>query len=412
MQKYWLYFLNFSRFVVIRFKQDKCAQIASSLTFTTLLSIVPMLMIALTVFSALPTFQSFSTEIENFLLNNLLPEKAGGVISNYMQEFAESATRLTTVGILFLVSTALVMMLTIDKAFNTIWRVSHPRPLVKRLVVYWAVLTLAPLLVGASLSLTSWLVGLSMGGEKHISTFGLDVLKIVPMIFTTFAFALLFRLVPNRYVPRTHALIGAFISALFFEFMNRAFGYYISHVPTYNVIYGAFSSVPIFLMWVYLSWLSILVGAVITASLSHWRSTLASSLSPPATQMLDALRVLKIMMGNFRNGNVTSFPDLSKALRLGYDTLEVILKKLEEANMVCKAEGHGWLLTRDVGKVTVSEIFRLFVLDATKFHFGKNPNPLQQWLLEHSRKLEDGLDQPLEEVFSLASSSAHVWSAN
>ena len=164
------------------------------------------------------------------------------------------------------------MMLTIDNAFNVIWRVTRPRPLVKRLVAYWAVLTLAPLLIGASLSLTSWLVGLSMGYGKHISSFGIVVLKILPVLFTTLAFTLLFRLVPNRYVPRRHALIGALVAAVMFETINRVFGYYVSHFPTYKLVYGAFASVPIFLMWIYLSWLTILFGAVITASLSHWRT--------------------------------------------------------------------------------------------------------------------------------------------
>jgi len=192
-------------------------------------------------------------------------------------------------------------MLTIDKAFNVIWRVPRPRPLLKRLVVYWAVLTLAPLLIGASLSLTSWLVGLSMGYAKHVPVFGVGVLKVLPILFTTLAFAMLFRLVPNRYVPRSHALIGALVAAFVFEFMNRIFGYYISHFPTYKLVYGAFASVPIFLMWIYLSWLAILIGAVIAASLSHWRTPATHDLLP-ATQLIDALRVMQILANGFQQG--------------------------------------------------------------------------------------------------------------
>ena len=127
-----------------------------------------------------------------------MPETAGIIITQYMQQFADSATRLTAVGIVFLAVTAMTMMLTIDNAFNVIWQVTQPRPLVKRLVAYWAVLTLSPLLIGASLSLTSWLVGLSMGHGKHVSPFGIVVLKTLPILFTTLAFTLLFELVPNR----------------------------------------------------------------------------------------------------------------------------------------------------------------------------------------------------------------------
>src|SRR3990172_12113111 len=133
-----------------------------------------------------------------------------------MGKLSESAMRLTAVGIALLAVTAMLMMLTIDHAFNAIWRVSRPRPLFRRLVIYWAVLTLAPLLIGASLSLTSWLVGLSMGYAKNIPLFGIGALKILPVVFTTLAFALLFRLVPNRYVPRSHALIGAFVAPVLF----------------------------------------------------------------------------------------------------------------------------------------------------------------------------------------------------
>jgi len=187
-----------ARFIVARFVQDRCAQTAASLTFTTLLALVPMVTIALTVFSAFPVFEDFSAQIKIYLLNNLMPENAGVIITQYMQQFADSAARLTAVGIVMLTVTAMMMLMTIDKAFNVIWQVTRPRPLVKRLVAYWAVLTLAPLLIGASLSLTSWLVGLSMGHAKHVSPFGVVILKVLPVLFATMAFALLFRGVPSR----------------------------------------------------------------------------------------------------------------------------------------------------------------------------------------------------------------------
>jgi len=400
MQKYWLHVFNFSRFVVMRLKQDRCAQIASSLTFTTLLSIVPIIMIALTMFSAFPVFQDFSNQIKEFLLNNLMPDKAGSVITRYMQQFAESAAKLTTVGIVLLASTALLMMLTIDRAFNTIWRVSRPRPLIKRLVVYWAVITLAPLLIGASLSLTSWLVGLSLGYAKNIPIFGVGVLKVLPIVFTTFAFAILFRLVPNRHVPRRHALIGALVSAFMFESMNRIFGYYISHFPTYKLVYGAFASIPIFLIWIYLSWLTILVGAVFTASLSHWRTPKASSLASPPVQLANALRILRVMAKSFQEGKVATFPELSKSLQLGYDTLEIILGKLAEANMVRKAEGQGWLLIRDVANVRAAEVFRLFVLDVSVLASIDNSDPIQKWLVDCSTRFEKDADLSLQQLFA------------
>lgn len=399
MQKHWQHLYNFVRFVVIRFNQDRCTQIAASLTFTTLLSIVPLITIALTMFSAFPIFDSFSAEIKTFLLNNLMPDKAGHVITRYMQQFAESAARLTTVGIGVLALTAMLMMLTIDKAFNSIWRVSHPRPLLKRLVVYWAILTLAPLLIGASLSLTSWLLSLSMGYAKHIPLLGISALKILPVIFTTLAFAMLFRLVPNRYVPHSHALIGALVAAIIFESMNRIFGYYISHFHTYKLVYGAFSSIPIFLMWIYLSWLTTLTGAVITASLSHWRTSSLSSQTSPTTQLLDALRVLKIMAQGFQEGRLIEFPELSKSLHLGYDTLEIILRKLASVNIVRKAETNGWLLMRDIRSIHTNELFSLFVLDFKKLPGLQQDEPINVWLAACARQIENNTNLTLQELF-------------
>ena len=402
MKKYGLKAVFFMRVIAMRFKQDRCVQIASSLTFTTLLSLVPLITIALTMFSAFPVFEDFSSQIKTYLLNNLMPDMAGKIITQYMQQFTESATRLTAVGIIFLTVTAMSMMLTIDQAFNTIWRVARPRPLFKRLIVYWAVLTLAPLLIGASLSLTSWLIGFSMGYAKHIPFFGVGVLKILPVLFTTLAFALLFKLVPNRYVPLSHAIAGAFVAALIFETMNRTFGYYISNFPTYKLVYGAFATVPVFLMWIYLSWLAILCGAIIAASLSHWRAPAAYN-SLPANLLLDALRVMKILDAGFQQGKVSTFAEISRSLQIGYDALEKILEKLASANMVRKSEGYGWLLMRDVGQIQTSELLNLFVLDRGKLPAEEKDGPLQQWLAGSIEQFKQSSNLTLRELFARTS---------
>ena len=386
------------RLIAMRFVRDRCVETAASLTFTTLLSLVPMITIALAVFSAFPVFEDFSAQIKIYLLNNLIPENAGIIITQYMQQFADSAARLTAVGIIFLAVTAMSMMLTIDNAFNVIWQVTRPRPLVKRLVAYWAILTLAPLLIGTSLSLTSWLIGLSMGHGKHVSPFGIMVLKTLPVLFTTLAFTLLFRLVPNRHVPRAHALIGAVVAAVVFETTNRIFGYFVSHFPTYQLVYGAFASVPIFLMWIYLSWLTILFGAVIASSLSHWR-TLAAQDLVPAIQLLDAMRVLQIMANGLLNGSVSTLPKLSRSLRLGYDTLENILEKLSGVDMVRKVEGNGWVLLRDTSHIRANELLRLFVLNRDSLPAAKNDDPLQHWLIAYAGQLEQNADITLQELF-------------
>lgn len=388
----------FIRFVLARFSQDRCVQIAASLTFTTLLSLVPLITIALTLFSAFPVFGEFSSQIKSYLLGHLMPAVAGNVITHYTQQFAESAGRLGAVGVIFLAVTAMLMMLTIDQAFNTIWQVTRPRAMHKRLIVYWAVLTLAPVLVGASLSLTSWLVGLSMGYAQHIPVFGVGVLKALPVLFTTLAFAMLFRLVPNRYVPLTHALIGGIVASVLFETMNRVFGLYISHFPTYKLVYGAFASVPIFLMWVYLSWLTILLGAVVAASLPHWRTPELPYL-PAVVKMLDALRVLQIMSRGMQQGKVLTIPELSKKLHLGYYTLEQIMERLAGANLVSKVEAQGWLMTKDASHIRATELLHLFVLDPSELLKEEGDDPLKLWLASCAAALEKNTDVSLLELF-------------
>lgn len=353
---------RFLRFVAARFSHDRCSQIAASLTFTTLLSLVPLIAIALTLFSAFPVFDDFSAEIKRFILSNVMPETGGKMIARYMTQFAESAANLTAVGVVFLALTAMLMMHTIDSAFNTIWRVSRPRTMVQRVLVYWAALTLAPLLIGGSLSLTSWLAGVSAGHARQISAAGVIVLKVAPVVLTTIAFSLLFRVVPNRHVPLPHAFVGGVVASAAFESMNRAFAFYIAHFPTYKLVYGAFASIPIFLLWIYLSWLTILMGALIAASLSNWRGSAIGNASP-AMRLYCALRVLKQMSDGLSDGTVQTVPALSARLNIGYDTLEDVFEKLAQAGVVRKLSGHGWAMIRDAEHLKLADLYRCFVLD-------------------------------------------------
>ena len=361
-----LYFFRFLCFVGSRFKQDRCAGMASSLTFATLLSLVPLITIMLTFFSAFPQFSDFSVQAKHIILENMLPETGGKIISIYMQQFAENAARMTAVGLGFLGVTAMLMIYNIDHAFNTIWRVTRQRTLVQRVLVYWAVLTLAPLLMGSSLSMTSWLLGLSVGNASQLPAIVVSVLKIVPLILATFAFAFLFRVVPNRIVPMQHAFIGGAISALAFEVMSKAFTLYIAYFPSYKLVYGAFASIPIFLLWVYLLWLTVLLGAVLTASLSHWRSANGNHVLSPEVKLYYALCTLRLLSDSLRTGEVQTLPLMSKELLLGYDSLEELLEIMATINLVRRAGGHGWVMVRAPEFVLADELYRLFVFDPTK----------------------------------------------
>ena len=396
---------DFIRFIAVRFKQDRCTQISASLTFTTLLSLVPLITIALTLFSAFPVFADFSAQIKSFLLTNMMPETGGKLISRYMEQFASSASKLTAVGVIFLGLTAMLMMLTIDNAFNTIWRVSRPRTLLLRVLTYWAVLTLAPLLVGASLSMTSWLVGVSSGYAREIPALGVLMLKIVPVLLTTLAFTLLFKVVPNRYVPMNHALIGGAVAAIAFEYMNHSFALYIANFPTYKLIYGAFASIPIFLLWIYFSWLSVLIGALIAASISHWRGSSTKPVSA-AAQLFYALRILKVMDVGLRDGSVQNLHMLSRKLHLGFDSIEQILEKLSQINLVRKLSGHGWSMIRNADHVQAGELYRQFVFDPATVPKQEGGEEIKAWLIAMGQRSVGAADVSLRELFGTVSEPA------
>lgn len=387
------------RFIAVRFMQDRCAEMAASLTFTTLLSLVALITITLTLFTAFPVFTEFSEQIKHFLLANMMPEAGGKMISRYMEQFAQSAAKMTAVGIVFLGLTAMLMIHTIEDAFNTIWRVSRQRTVLQRVLVYWALLTLAPLLIGGSLSLTSWLVGISVGYAKQIPEIGVLLLKVVPVLLTTLAFTLMFRLVPNRYVPLRHAFIGGLVASLAFESMSGAFAFFITHFPTYKLVYGAFASIPIFLMWIYLSWLTILLGALIAASLSHWRGDPTQKLSTTA-QLYYALRILKVMSESMHSGKVQTLPVLSGRLHIGFNSLEQILSRLEQAHLLRKLAGKGWAMMRDVDHVQVAELYRLFVYDPALLDAQHEDRQIHAWLEQMERRVADASAVTLRELFA------------
>ena len=394
---------DFIRFIARRFEQDRCTQIASSLTFTTLLSLVPMVTIALTMVSAFPVFEEFAQRINNFLLANMMPETGGKLISQYMEQFTTSASQLTTVGIVFLGVTAMLMMLTIDNAFNMIWRVTRPRTLLIRISTYGAVIILTPLLLGASLTVTSWLVGVP--DSKLISTFGLALIKIVPVLLATLAFTLLFKIVPNRYVPLRHALVGGGVAAITFEYMNHSFAIYIANFTTYELVYGAFASIPIFLLWIYFSWLTVLVGALISASLSHWRGA-HLKYDSPATQLYFALRILKLMDKGVREGAVQNLNALSNKLNMGFDLIEHVLDKLSQIKVVRKISRQSWAVVRDVGQVQASELYRLFVFDPTDLSIGEGEEEINGWLSELGKENTGLKNVSLRDLFGVVKESA------
>ncbi len=349
------------RFLARRFDEDRCIQIASSLTYTTLLSLVPLIVITFTVISAFPVFSGLMTQLKIFLLTNMVPEVAGKIITVYMQAFSEKAARLTAAGIAALAVTALILMQTIEHAFNLIWRVTTRRHPLQRVLTYWAVLTLGPLLLGASLSLTSYLVSYSLGYVEFIPSLGVAVLKVVPLVITSLAFSLLYLVVPNRHVPPRHALIGGLAAGLGLGLMSKGFTAYILHFSGYTLVYGAFASLPVFLLWVYLSWLVVVSGAVVAASLPYWRGGVWRIERTVGRRYFDALCVLQALCRAQHRGEALTLAALQRETRVTLEELEDILLQLRDVRWVARTAGQGWLLSAHPGDISILDVFRHFV---------------------------------------------------
>jgi membrane protein len=253
--------------VVQRFRGERLAQTSAALSFATLLALVPMIIVAASLFEHLPFAAGLATALERFLLANLLPDKAGAVIAKIAAQFANRAERVTTIGVTALAITAVMQMLTIEHAFNVIWKVKAPRSLLRRLSIHVVVLILGPLIFGASLVGTTYLASASLGvidEPEWVATF---VFRVLSFGFLAGLLTLSYWGVPNRAVSVWHAGIGGTLAAAGFLAMQKLFAAYVVKFPTYTLVYGPFAAMPIFLIWLYASWTVIVVGALVTAEL-------------------------------------------------------------------------------------------------------------------------------------------------
>ena len=355
---------NFVSLVYSRFREERCFQLCGSLTFTTLLALVPLVTIALMFMTAFPVFNTLSEQLRDFVLSNLVPQAGSKVISVYVQQFSSNAAKLTAAGVSVLVASSIMLMLTIDKAFNTIWRVKRPRPLVQRVLIYWSLLTVGPLLMGGSLTLWSWLFKLSNSATGIVPIVVIELLKLVPLGLTALAFGLLYRLVPNRQVSAIDAAIGGIFAAVFFEAMKYGFSQFIANFSSYKLVYGAFASVPIFLVWMYASWVVVIFAAVITSGLSYWRTGGVKNPGPPGSLFVDALETIVLLARAHQKGEVLNLEQLRTFVKLPWEEMEFILDRLVAAGWVAKLQGNGWVLARGAEGIRAVDVLRSFVIHA------------------------------------------------
>jgi len=384
--------LQFFAALVHRFVDDHGVQTAGSLTFTTLLSLVPLLTVALSLATAFPVFSEGTDSLQAYVVENFLPEAGGAkAIVAQINEFTAKAGQLTAIGLAFLGVTAIMLMLTIDESMNRVFRVHRPRPLAQKLLMYWGVLTLGPVLIGMSLSLTTFLVGASLG-LMRMGALAQDVLRLVPFLFTWAALTLIYLVVPNRRIVLWHALVGAFCAGVAFEATKRGFAIYLAKFPTYTLIYGAFATLPIFLLWVYLSWLVVLIGATITAMLPAFSADDSGRSRPAGSALEDALAVLGGLARAQATGEVVPLTRLARRVRRMPYRCEEVLERCAALGWTVRTERDAWLLSREADSIRVADVYRAFVLQPEALSGGASQ------LNEHWKHVDSDLSMHLKDL--------------
>lgn len=351
----------FARYSVRQFYRQRGLQIAASLAYTTLLSLVPLITVLFGVLKGLTAFESLGESIQSFVIKNFVPAFSD-TVQQYLSGFSQKAAGLTATGIVVLIVIVLMLLATIENAFNVIWHISKRRNTAARFMVYWAILTLGPILVGAGLFITSYLFSLSFVIDMNESLgFRDQLLPWLPFFTTAIAFTLLYILIPNCYVSRIHAVIGGVISAALFEVAKYGFGFYVKAIPTYQVIYGAIAVIPLFLIWIYISWVIVILGAHITFCLSSFRF-LAERVGRREHDwnFIDVCRVISILWQAQKTGRSMSIPRMRKqGATLPIYQINEIMEVLERHRWVHRDSGSKWLLSRDLSGQKLIDIYRI-----------------------------------------------------
>jgi membrane protein len=334
--------LDTARTLRQRFREDRLGLTASSLTFTTTIALVPMATVMFAVFTAFPMFGSFRRAVEQYFVQNLVPDTIAKPVLSTLTQFALKANRLGVVGLVALVVTAMALMLTIDRTLNAIWRVPRPRPIAQRVLVYWAAATLGPLLLGVSLSATSYAVSASSGWVESLPGGVGFLIEFVQFGLLVMAVSGLFRHVPNIHVAWGHALAGGAFVAFGFEMAKRGLGWYLSAVPSYATIYGAFAAVPILLIWIYLGWVIVLLGAVIAAYAPSLQMRVVRRAEVPGLGFTLALTVLRELQTARVSGlQGLSLSALAASQRIDPLQIEPVLEALMSMGWVGRLDEEG-----------------------------------------------------------------------
>lgn len=340
-------------------REQNALQTAASLAYTTLLSLVPLITVVFSIFGQLSILGDVSGSIQSFIFNNFVPA-FGSTVQEYMVQFSDNASKMTITGVVVLIIIALMLIATIDDAFNRIWLVKKRRSPVSRLLVYWAMITMGPLLIGFGIYLTSSVLAHPLINDVDQSLqLQARLLRVAPFLTSTVAFTLIYMIVPNCFVPKRNALVGGVTAAVLFELAKFAFGIYVKAMPTYQNIYGAIAVVPLFLVWIYVSWVILLVGSHLSFCLSTYGSSIKVSQPSQEGSLVGAIYLLQYLWQKQEAGTPTKLDEIVLNVpQLPSGQIQHLLGLLHEKQWVHQVEEEGWSLARDLSRTTLFALYQ------------------------------------------------------
>jgi membrane protein len=348
---------SFFGFLWHRFLDDRLFEAAGALSYTTVFALVPLSMVVFGVLSAFPVFDQWSDSLTNYIFTNFVPSAARKV-EDYLRGFTANTGQLTTAGVVALVTSLLITLNGIEATFNRIWRVPVARPKFSRFLVYWTVLTLGALVAAASLALSTQFFALAVFKTGLGRVLETVMLRLAPMAIELLAFAAIFRVVPHRTVKWRHAVAGGLLSVLLFELVKWGISQYIGSFGTYQKIYGPLAFVPVFLLWIYLGWVSILLGASFASSMSAFRYQPVAMRLPEGFEVYGLLRLLGRFAEARRDGRGLHSDEIQQLEPPLTDALvQDLLRELGGIGVVVRAESGEWLLSRDLDDLTMADLY-------------------------------------------------------
>ena len=348
---------TFARFLWRRFLDDNLFQAAASLAYTTFFALVPLAVVVLGVLSAFPEFRDVSGQLVDYVLSNFVPS-AADAIEKRLGQLTENISRLTVAGIIALVISLLVTLNSVESTFNRIWRVASARPKLSRYLVYWTVLTLGALLAAASLSVSVRFFALDVFTRPEGQWLATVMLGMTPVLIELAAVVLAYRVVPHHTVHWRHAIAGGLLAVGLLEAVKAALGFYLGSFEGYQRLYGAMAFIPVLMLWIFLGWVAILLGASLASSLAAFRYQPASMRLPQGYEMYALLRLIGRFQQSRQDGRgLHTEQMLALEPMLTDSLLQEFLCRLDEIRLVRRDERGEWLLARDLEGLTLAELY-------------------------------------------------------